>query len=43
MVMEGYPTELPDGRLIPNHVPNLLTFIYAHVLPFNNDPELVWY
>jgi hypothetical protein len=34
MVMEGYPTELSDGRLIPNHVPNLPTFVYAHVPSF---------
>jgi hypothetical protein len=34
MVMEGYPTELQDGRLIPNQVSNVPTFVYAHVPPF---------
>jgi hypothetical protein len=33
-VMEGYPMELQDGRLIANQVSNLPTFVYAHVPPF---------
>ena len=34
MVMEGYPTELQDGRFIPNQVSNVPSFVYAHVPPF---------